>query len=181
MDIMRKLLLIVGASGSGKSLLEDHITHHGFRKTISTTTREKRKGEINGVAYNFVSREEFDATEMFENVEFAGNKYGLTKSEFYKDNEDLAAVVEPEGMDQLVHNCMDFDIRIVFFDLTYEDRYDNMAHKRGDNISKVMDRLDMDNITNEFKEKEIPANYTIFKIIPMEKHVENIKELWETR
>lgn len=175
---MRKLILIVGASGSGKSMLESHLENQGFRKTISTTTREKRSGEVDGSAYHFVTHDEFDSTEMFESVEFAGDKYGLTKSEFYKDEKDLVAVVEPTGMDQLVHNCLDFDRKIVFFNLTYEDRYDNMVNKRKDNVEKVMARMKADDITERFEKSHICADYTITKIVPMEEHIKRIEELW---
>jgi len=46
------------------------------------TTRAPRAGEINGVDYNFVTREEFLAGvqrgEFIEHAEFSGNLYGTT-------------------------------------------------------------------------------------------------------
>ena len=43
------IIVLLGASGSGKSTIENELaTHHGFEKIISYTTRQPRDGEING-------------------------------------------------------------------------------------------------------------------------------------
>jgi len=51
--------------------------------SISSTTRPPRPGEIDGVHYNFVSREAFEGMiarhEMLEYAEYAGNYYGTPK------------------------------------------------------------------------------------------------------
>ena len=54
------LLIICGKSGSGKdALLKRLVQHYGFCPIISTTSRPPRFGEMNGVEYNFVSKEKF--------------------------------------------------------------------------------------------------------------------------
>ncbi len=78
------ILVLSGPSGAGKSSLIskiiDHIGPTYF--SISTTTREIRTGEQDGVHYHFVSREEFQREieqEMF--LEYAvvhGNYYGTS-------------------------------------------------------------------------------------------------------
>ena len=56
------LLVISGPSGSGKSSLMkevlQEITDSYF--SISSTTRPMREGEIDGVNYHFISKEEFE-------------------------------------------------------------------------------------------------------------------------
>ena len=43
------IIVLLGASGSGKSTIEHELaTHYGFEKIISYTTREPRKNEENG-------------------------------------------------------------------------------------------------------------------------------------
>ena len=57
-----KILLISGPSGSGKStLIKRLIAEFGDELyfSISSTTREMREGETDGVNYHFVSREDF--------------------------------------------------------------------------------------------------------------------------
>jgi len=53
--------------------------------SISTTTRPMRHGEVNGVNYYFITKEEFrrmiDNDEFFEWAEVYGNYYGTSKKE----------------------------------------------------------------------------------------------------
>ena len=73
-----------GPSGAGKSSLikkiEDEIGAYYF--SISTTTRPMREGEIDGVHYHFVSKEQFESDIEEENfLEYAvvhGNYYGTS-------------------------------------------------------------------------------------------------------
>jgi guanylate kinase len=55
------LFVIVGTSGSGKSVLNDKIAVHlpELKRIISCTTRAPRPGEIDGVHYRFFSAQQF--------------------------------------------------------------------------------------------------------------------------
>lgn len=57
-----RLFVISGPSGVGKSsLINDTLNDlSGFVKSVSFTTRPKRKNEITGKQYSFVTREEFE-------------------------------------------------------------------------------------------------------------------------
>ncbi len=78
------ILVLSGPSGAGKSSLikkiEDEIGAYYF--SISTTTRPMREGEIDGVHYHFVSKEQFESDIEEENfLEYAvvhGNYYGTS-------------------------------------------------------------------------------------------------------
>ena len=64
------IIVLLGASGSGKSTIENELTiHHGFKKIISYTTREPRDGEVNGKDYYFINNETFN--EMLDRGLFA--------------------------------------------------------------------------------------------------------------
>jgi len=86
-DINGHLILLMAPTGSGKGSLEKHI----FAKfpelvfSVSCTTRNPRPGEIDGVNYHFLTREEFQRKiedgEFLEWAEFGGNLYGTLKSE----------------------------------------------------------------------------------------------------
>ncbi len=77
-------LLLSGPSGSGKSTLikELLVQFADIYFSISTTTRPKRQGEVEGKDYFFVTREEFErdiAEGMFlEWAEVHGNYYGTS-------------------------------------------------------------------------------------------------------
>ncbi|QDF28222.1 guanylate kinase [Halarcobacter anaerophilus] len=78
------ILILSGPSGCGKSTLlktvYDKIGDYHF--SISTTTREPRVGEKNGVDYYFASRKEFEEDiengEFLEWAEVHGNYYGTS-------------------------------------------------------------------------------------------------------
>ena len=74
------IYIIKGKNGSGKTFLAEHLYELGFNRSISYTTREPRKNEVNGYDYEFVSKEEF-ITKIKENffIEYQlvnGNYYG---------------------------------------------------------------------------------------------------------
>jgi guanylate kinase len=84
----RKIVVITAPSGAGKStVVRKLITQRNdLTFSISCTTREKRKGELNGVDYYFLSIEDFkkklNAGEFIEHEEvYAGQFYGTLKSE----------------------------------------------------------------------------------------------------
>lgn len=103
------IFTITGPSLSGKSTLEAMLVKDGtFAKAVSTTTRPQRQGEIDGAAYHFVSKEEFERREalgeMVESVEFDKNRYGVTKDEVqskFTNGAAVVIVVEPNGARQI--------------------------------------------------------------------------------
>jgi hypothetical protein len=75
----------------------------------STTTRQPRPGEINGVHYDFISKDEFikirEKGEFVEDVTFGDNFYGLDRrvvNDVAAQNKPGVVVVEPYGRDQIV-------------------------------------------------------------------------------
>ncbi len=78
------ILVLSGPSGAGKSSLIKQIKDDigAFYFSISTTTRPKREGEVEGVHYYFVSKEHFENDIEEENfLEYArvhGNYYGTS-------------------------------------------------------------------------------------------------------
>lgn len=84
------MIIISGPSGAGKSSLckEAFARIPNLYFSVSSTTREKREGEKDGVHYNFISAKAF--TQGIENNEFLewakvhNNYYGTPKSEVDK-------------------------------------------------------------------------------------------------
>lgn len=80
------VIVITGATGSGKTTLGNCLYESVpyTRNSVSTTTRTKGKGEIEGFDYFFVDRPEFERMvadgEMVEHVEYDGNLYGTSKA-----------------------------------------------------------------------------------------------------
>ena len=78
------VLVLSGPSGAGKSSLINKISDDigDFYFSISTTTREMRDGEEEGVHYHFVSKEEFakdiEDDHFLEHAIVHGNYYGTS-------------------------------------------------------------------------------------------------------
>jgi guanylate kinase len=79
-----KLIVISGPSGVGKgTIVEQVVRKSDARLSVSATTRPPGKGEVNGVNYWFMSRDEFE--HLVENGEFLeyadvfGNLYGTRR------------------------------------------------------------------------------------------------------
>ena len=81
-----KLIIFTGPSGVGKgTMLADFFKRvdNKIVYSISNTTRAPRDGEINGMHYFFISKDEFEqmiADEQFlEHACYSGNYYGTNK------------------------------------------------------------------------------------------------------
>lgn len=80
------LIVISGPSGAGKgtickALLEKHKE---ISLSVSATTRSPREGEVDGVNYHFLTKEDFvgriEENDFLEYAEVYGNYYGTPKS-----------------------------------------------------------------------------------------------------
>ena len=80
-----KLLVISGSSGVGKGTVIKSLLEKcpDLNLSVSCTTRGMRSGEVHGVNYFYLTREEFQAgidnDEFLEWAEFSGNFYGTRK------------------------------------------------------------------------------------------------------
>lgn len=101
------LLLVSGPAGSGKTTLCDRMTAaypEAMKRVVTCTTRAPRGAEANGVDYNFLSREEFEAQiaagEFLEYAKVHSNIYGTRKREVYTQlaaGRDLLVNLDVQG------------------------------------------------------------------------------------
>lgn len=109
---MPVIVAIAGPSGAGKTVLSNKLKDEGFAEIVSVTTRQPRKGEVDGVAYNFLSREQFLDLEknngLIESIEMNGNFYGVPAKEALKHGaagKPIVVVAEPHGIEQIDLFC----------------------------------------------------------------------------
>ena len=82
-----KVFVITGPSGVGKGTLIRALFDRipGLELSVSATTRPPRPGEHDGVAYHFLTPEQFAervaAGDFVEWAEYSGNRYGTLRSE----------------------------------------------------------------------------------------------------
>ena len=135
-----KLFIISGHSGSGKTSLMRSLMSN---ELISFTTREKRKGEVNGVDYHFINDQHNTLVyrnKLIEKTFYGGNYYGLTKDEVDSKLKlgHAFAIVDCNGMQQLkkyYDNCV-----TIMLHTTKEHAMLQML-KRGDSAHSIESRL----------------------------------------
>ena len=111
------LVVISGPSGVGKGTVRKALfdmPNHDLIYSVSMTTRPPRPGEVDGVDYYFVSKEEFlkriSENKFLEWAEFVGNYYGtpLDKVEEQLDNgKEVVLEIEVEGALQVREKSKD--------------------------------------------------------------------------
>ena len=57
---MIDILILIGKTSSGKTLIKEKLTEKGFNGITTYTSRPMRKGEQQDVTYNFISEEDFN-------------------------------------------------------------------------------------------------------------------------
>lgn len=113
----RGLLFIVSApSGAGKTTLVEHLVQilPNLRMSRSYTSRPARAGERDGVDYNFVSRERFDAMiaggAFLEWADVFGNYYGTSAEDTERmqaSGQDVVLVIDVQGARQVKAHGVD--------------------------------------------------------------------------
>ena len=101
------LIVISGPSGVGKGTVRRalfNMPKHNLTYSVSMTTRKMRPGEVDGVDYYFVTKEQFEQKinegKLLEHAEFVGNYYGtpLDKVNEKLDNgNEVVLEIEVEG------------------------------------------------------------------------------------
>lgn len=158
---MKKIYTILGPSGSGKSTLIDYCKKHlAIEEIISHSTRDMREGEVEGNPYYFISDKEFDSIDFIEEVEYAGNRYGISYDEVDNKlslNKNIVVIVDKEGIKQLKELYGDV-VEIIYVYSTVNECYERMNESRGQD--QAMIRLSNAVLDNEFDNHNI-ADYII--------------------
>lgn len=106
----KKLFVISGSSGVGKGTVIGGFLKRNpqFTLSISCTTRKMRPGEVDGVNYFFLSKDEFknciDNDKFLEWAEFAGNFYGTKQKYIHQcleEGKNLILEIDTQGAIQV--------------------------------------------------------------------------------
>lgn len=159
------IIILLGASGSGKSTIENELaTHYNFEKIISYTTREPRNGEVNGKDYYFTNNETFH--EMVNDGLFAeydeysqGRLYGTLISDYI---DDKVVVLTPNGFRNIKKNCNTDNIFTVLVEANL-----------GTRIKRYIDRCGVDKFNFDDKNEiaaRVERDFSMF--LGLEKEVD---------
>ena len=104
------LFIVSAPSGAGKTTIVEKLVEETprLRMSRSYTSRAARPGECDGVDYNFVTREHFEAMiaagDFLEWADVFGNLYGTCASDterLLSDGSDVVLVIDVQGARQV--------------------------------------------------------------------------------
>lgn len=147
---MINILLLVGKSASGKDTIQKELIKMGMKAVVSYTTRPPRNGEIDGVTYHFITKEEFFNKEK-QGFFAETTSYNVANGEtwYYGSaiedlTDDKVFIVNPEGLRQ-IKRIKSLN-PIAFYIMANEEIIWNRLRQRGDDSSEARRRLNADDI-----------------------------------
>lgn len=151
---MKKKIIIVGKSGSGKDHLTRHLESKGLIKSVSFTNRPLRVGESHGSTYHYLDTHTIDhliKTNYFKNVEsypltnennevYATWHYCLSHNDWI--NCDMF-IMNPFGLDKTLKTSNRKDLIIIYLDIPVNVRRSRIM-KRENLVDRVDRRIAAD-------------------------------------
>lgn len=149
---MRKgtLLVLSGSSGVGKSTVIARVLEErpDVYFSVSCTTRAPRPGEVDGVNYYFISREEFQARiergEFLEYAEYVGNYYGTSMTvirEKLEKGVDVLLDIEVQGAAK-VREKLPEAASVFIVPPSFEELANRLRGRGTDSEEKILQRLE---------------------------------------
>jgi guanylate kinase len=142
-----RLIIVSGPSGVGKSSLTDDALKdlEGFERSVSVTTRPRRKNETEGDKYNFIKKQDFDnlikEDKLLEWAEYCDFQYGTPLDfveEKLKEGKNVILEIEVLGAMEVKKKIKDaYLIFIVTSNISdLKKRLKNRDTESADNIEK---------------------------------------------
>ncbi|MEO8069864.1 MAG: guanylate kinase [Acidobacteriota bacterium] len=146
----RGILFVVSApSGTGKTTVVEQLVQKNphIWRSRSYTSRAARPGEVDGVDYNFVSRQAFEelirADELLEWADIFGNLYGTRR----RDTEatlasgiDLVLVIDVQGARLVRERVLDA-VAIFLLPPSFEALVERLRGRNQDPEAAIQERL----------------------------------------
>jgi guanylate kinase len=144
------LIILSGPSGSGKSTVIARLLARGdlpLHLSVSATTRDPRRGEQDGVAYHFWTRELFlkeaAAGGFLEWAEVHGRCYGTLRCEVEPFREQGVGVlldIDVQGFDQVRQKCTDF-VSVFLLPPSFEELEKRLRDRHTEEEASLQRRL----------------------------------------
>ena len=159
---MKNIIVISASSGAGKTTLCNELQRckPHIKFSVSCTTRPKRKHEVDGVNYHFLSDQEF--TEKVQNNEFVEyeNVHGYYYGTLRKTLEDALAQqkmvlfdVDVNGAMAIKSNYSDNTCTIFILPPSLDDLKKRLIHRSSETEERIDKRLERTAQEMEYKDK----------------------------
>ena len=144
-----KTFIIAGPSGVGKGTIIQALfaQQKNLYFSVSATTRAPRPGEVDGVHYHFLTREQFlrwiEEDAFLEHAEYIGNFYGTPKryvDEAMDRGGGVILDIEVQGAEQVYQKRPD-TLRIFFAPPSWQELERRLTSRGTETPEKVRGRL----------------------------------------
>lgn len=140
------LFIVSGPSGCGKgTVLAEILKQDNVYYSVSATTRTPRPGEVNGVNYHFLSKDEFEKLiengGMLEYANYCGNYYGTPKKpveDMLAEGKNVILEIEVQGALKVMEKCPEAVSVFILPPSLKELR--RRLHKRGTETEEVIEK-----------------------------------------
>lgn len=175
------LVLYTGSSGVGKGTILQELLKRdkNIKLSVSNTTRPPREGEIDGVHYNFLTKEQFESiipdNGYLEYAEYCGNYYGTPRKpveEMLQKGYNVFLEIEVQGGIQIMKKYP--DVLSIFVLPPSKQVLEKRLRKRGtEDEETILKRL-----AEADKEIEYAKNYKYSVVnAELEKAVDEILDI----
>ncbi|WP_371370918.1 guanylate kinase [Sporomusa aerivorans] len=143
------LIVISGPSGTGKGTICRELLRSNprLKYSISATTRKPRTGEVDGVNYIFVARDQFQAmihnNELLEWAEVYGNYYGTPRQyvlEQLQNGYDVVLEIDTQGA-MKVKETFPEGVFIYIIPPSLDELADRIYKRGTDSLESIKTRL----------------------------------------
>lgn len=139
-----KLIVITGASGSGKTTVSNYLRdNYGVLRVITHTTRTPRQGERNNIDYYFETPASFAKNHYIESVDYAGHQYGSSREALqraWRKRRVVSLVLDTKGAEAYV-KVMPKQLIVLYVAITNPAILKARLQKRGDTPQAIEQRL----------------------------------------
>ena len=141
-----RLIVFSAPSGCGKgTMLEQILKNEDFCVSVSATTRSPREGEVDGVNYYFISKDEFTERigegKFLEYAEYCGNFYGTPMdkiNEMLEKGKNVILEIEVQGAVKVMNKRP--DALSIFIAPPSINELRRRLHKRGTESDEVIEQ-----------------------------------------
>lgn len=147
----KRMIIIVGASGSGKTTVGNKLEERGIPRLITSTTRPMRKDEVDGVDYYFLTDDEIAEVAFVEQTRYNGFTYGLSVQSIEEGlaNHDCVSIVMDKNGARAVKAMYPNETYVVYLAVTEEQMVERMM-QRGETMATIQERVLHAEQTGEF-------------------------------